>query len=68
MPLCMLDDVNRAGDARIKATTRLLVLDFILFPAWFLGAVAAMLLDVPLSWPEAALTIAVLIGKTQTPF
>ena len=37
----------RIVDARIKMTTKLLVPVFILFPAWFLGIVATMLLDVP---------------------
>ena len=38
-------------------TTGLLGLDFSLFPTCILGVVAAMLLDVLPSWPEAEPTI-----------
>ena len=40
-----------------QVTTRLLGLDFNLFPACILGSVAARLLDILPSWPEAEPTI-----------
>ena len=40
-----------------QVTTRLLGLDFSLFPACILGSVAARLLDILPSWPEAEPTI-----------